>query len=199
MKFNFKKLISYYKPYKLTFFFDLLFSLGAEVIAVAIPLILRHITNEVIFFGYSAAMQNIFILSAVILILLTARYGCAYYTLYYGHVMAASIENDMRTELFEHFQKLSHKFYDNKKVGELMSRITTDLANISDFMHHFPVELTSIITSFIGIFTVFLIINWKLALLTTWIVPVIGGYIIWILPKLAKAFEKNLDKIGGIN
>ena len=199
LKFNLKKLISYYKPYKITLFFDLFFSLNVEVIAVAIPLILRYITNQVIFYGYSTAMRNIFILSVVILILLAAKYCCAYYTLYYGHVMAASIENDMRTELFEHFQKLSHKFYDNKKVGELMSRITTDLANISDFMHHFPVELTSILTSFVGIFTVFLIINWKLALLTTWIVPLIGAYIIWFLPNLSKAFEKNLDMIGNVN
>jgi ATP-binding cassette subfamily B protein len=199
MKFNFKKLISYYKTYKKALFFDLLFAFTAEVIAVAIPIILRYITNDVIFFDRITAYKNIFMLSAVILIMLAIRHGCSYYVLYYGHLMGTKIENNMKNELFQHYQKLSHKFYDNKKIGELISRITTDLYDISEFIHHFPEEILSIVTRFIGIFTVFTIINWKLSLITIWIVPVICVYILLFIKKNSKSWEKNLDRISSIN
>jgi ATP-binding cassette subfamily B protein len=194
-----KKLISYYKPYKLTFFLDLFFSVVASAITILLPIILRYLTSEVIFLEYNDAISKIIMLSIGILILLIIAYGCNYYMLYCGHLIGAKIENDMRNEIFVHYQKLSHKFYDNKKVGELMSRITTDLSNISEFLHHFPEETLLLITRFLGIFIVFCMINWKLAIITTGLIPITCFYIAWFMPKMAKAFEKNFGKMAKIN
>ena len=189
---KFKKLISYYKPYKASFFTYLSLSFVTALILVAIPVILKHITNNVIFLEHTAAFQNIFWLAALILILIgLANKGC-YYCMYCGSVMGTNIENDMRNEIFQHFQKLPHKFFDNHETGELMSRITTDLNNLSKFLHRFPEEVFHLFVRFVGVNIVFCVINWKLALITTLLVPVVCIYIMWFMPKLTKAFKKNL-------
>ncbi|MDR1467117.1 MAG: ABC transporter ATP-binding protein/permease [Oscillospiraceae bacterium] len=199
MNFNFKKLMSYYEPHKKTLFFDLFFAVVAELIAVAIPIILRYITDEVIFFERDVAYRSIFVLSLIIIIMLAIRYVCTYCIMYYGHLMGSKIENDMKGEIFWHLQKLSHKFYDNKKVGELMSRITTDLYEISEFMHHFPEAILSMVVRITGVFTVLCIVNWKLAIVTVWIVPVVYIYAIWIIKKISASWKNNLDKISSVN
>ena len=138
MKKNLIKLLGYYKPYKLLFFSDLVFAVIGAAISLVIPLIVRYITNEVIYYEFHEAVKSILILGAVMIGLVLISMGCLYFMIYYGHVMGTKIEADMRRDLFAHYQKLSFTFYDNQKVGSLLSRETSDLFDITELLHHGP-------------------------------------------------------------
>jgi ATP-binding cassette subfamily B protein len=171
----------------------------ASIITIIIPIILRYITNEVVFLDRNIAFQKILVLSVVILFLLTILYGCNYYILYYGHIMGAKIENDMRNEIFIAYQKFSYKFYDNRKVGELISRITTDLFNITDLLHRFPEQILILITRFSGVLIVFCTINWRLAIIAAVLVPTTCFHISRFMPKLSHSFKKLFSVQAEIN
>ena len=138
MKKNLKKMISYYKPYRGVFFADMLFAIAASAVALAIPLIARYITSSIIYLEREEAVREILYLGVIMAGLVAISCFCNFFISNYGHVMGAKIEYDMRAEVFAHFQKLSFAFYDNQKVGALMARITTDLFDITELMHHGP-------------------------------------------------------------
>ena len=108
---------------------------------LAIPLIVRYITNEVVYFNHHKAMQTILVLGAVMIGLVIVEFGCNYFIAYYGHIMGAYMEADMRSDIFGHYQKLTFAFYDNQKVGALLSRITSDLFDITELLHHGPEDV----------------------------------------------------------
>lgn len=124
MAHKFRKFISYYKPYKGLLFSDLFFAIIGALITLVIPLIVRYITNEVIYYEGNEALNMIMKLGGLMIGLVAIEFFCNFYTAYYGHIMGAKIEYDMRNEIFEHYQKLSFAFYDNQKVGQLLSRVT---------------------------------------------------------------------------
>lgn len=126
-----KELAGYYKPYLKVFFADLFFAVLGAGTALVVPLLVRYITSDVIYRGESEAVKLIFAIGAVMLFLVLVEGFCNFFIAYYGHIMGAKIEYDMRTQIFGHLQKLSFSFYDNQKVGQLMSRITNDLFEIS--------------------------------------------------------------------
>lgn len=194
-----KKLISYYRPYKKTFFSYLFFSFIGALISIVIPVILRFVTNTVIFLEYNIAVKTTILLFLLTLILLLLQFFCNRYVTYTGGLLGAKIENDMRNEIFCHFQKLSHSFFNTNKTGELMSRITSDLNNLSKFLHRFPEEMFFFFVRFIGVLSVLCWINWKLAIVATALVPIVAVYITWFMPKLTKAFDKNFKKLGKVN
>lgn len=115
-----KKLFSYYKPYKFLFFSDMFFAIIGAAVVLIIPLIVRYITNEVVYFEAKGAMDAIVMLGGLMLGLVLLEFGCNFYIAYFGHVMGAKMEADMRSDIFEHYQKLTFAFYDNQKVGHLL-------------------------------------------------------------------------------
>ena len=193
------KFINYYKPYKKVFFADLFFALVSAVIALLIPLIVRHITGEVIYYEQSQLMKTVLIFAAILVGMVAVDAYAKYYVSYYGHVIGAKMEADMRTEIFGHIQKLSFSFFDNRKVGKLMSRVTTDLFDISELLHHGPEMLIISLIKLIGSFTILLIVNWRLALISFCLLPVIGLYAWSLAKKMRKAFKENRARMSDIN
>ncbi len=199
MKKNLKKLISYYKPYKLLFFSDMLFAILGAGVSLIMPLIVRYITNEVVYFEMSKAMGMILILGAVMIGLVIVEAGCNYFMTYYGHMMGTYMEANMRQDLFSHYQKLSFAFYDNQKVGSLLSRVTSDLFDITELLHHGPEDIFISLIKILGAFAILLNVNFKLALITFAFVPLMAAYAYYFNRKMKRAFKERRVKIGIIN
>lgn len=199
MKNNLKKLFSYYKPYRLLFFGDMLFAIIGAAVTLVMPLIVRYITNEVVYFESHQAMQNILILGSVMVALVLVEYGCNYFITYYGHMMGAYMESDMRKDIFEHYQKLSFTFYDNQKVGALLSRITSDLFDITELLHHGPEDVVISVIKMIGAFVILMTIDVPLALTVFVFVPVMAVFAYHFNRKMKQAFKNNRAKIADIN
>ena len=194
-----KKLASYYKPYLPLFLADMFFAILGAGVTLAIPLIVRYITNHVITMEAGAALERIAGLGVLMLGLVALECFCNYFISNYGHVMGAKIEYDMRAEIFGHYQKLSFSFFNNQKVGQLMSRITSDLFEISELFHHGPEDIVISIIKLIGSFSILLSINWRLALVAFAIVPVMLVYAFYFNIKMKRAFVKNRARIADIN
>lgn len=199
MKRNLKKLFSYYKPYKLLFFSDLFFAIVGAVITLIIPLIVRYITNEVVYFESGKAQETILFLGIFLILLVIIEAGCNYFMTYYGHMMGTYMEANMRKDIFEHYQKLSFTFYDNQKVGGLLSRVTSDLFDITELLHHGPEDILISIIKIVGAFVVLMYINVPLALITFSFVPVMVIYAYYFNRKMKRAFKSRREKVGDIN
>ena len=195
-----KKFISYYKPYKKLFFTDMLFALMVSGITLIYPLIVRYITNTVLVnYETSEAMPIIIKLAVLMVGLAILELIGNFYITYKGHFMGANIEFDMRNEIFEHYQKLSFNFYDNKKIGQLMSRITNDLFDITELCHHGPEDIVISIIKFVGAFIILLCINVPLTLLVFAFLPIMLYYALKVKTSMNTASRKNREKIGDIN
>ena len=194
-----KELAGYYKPYLKVFFADLFFAILGAGTALVVPLLVRYITNDVIKMESSKAMKIIVAIGAIMLFLVLLEAFCNFFIAYYGHIMGARIEYDMRSEIFGHFQKLSFSFFDNQKVGQLMSRITNDLFEISELLHHGPEDIMISVIKIIGSFLILVQIDWKLTILSFAMIPFMVIYASVFNRKMKKAFKKNRVKIAEIN
>lgn len=194
-----KKFFSYYKPYKKLFAADMFFACLAAAITLIIPLIIRFITNDVIYRESGESLHLIFVLVGVMLALIALEFFSNFFITNYGHMMGAKMEYDMRNEIFAHYQKLSFSFFDNQKVGQLMSRVTNDLFEISELFHHGPEDIIISIIKLIGSFTILLTVNWKLALCAFAIVPVMLIYAYYFNVQMKRIFVKNRARIADIN
>ncbi|HIX30459.1 MAG TPA: ABC transporter ATP-binding protein/permease [Candidatus Blautia stercoravium] len=194
-----KRLAGYYKPYKGLFFSDLFFAILGAGITLVIPLIVRYITSTIVHLPPETATGMIVKLGIFMIVLVLIEAFCNFYIAYYGHIMGASIERDMRNEIFSHYQKLSFAFYDNQKVGHLLSRITADLFDISELLHHGPEDLVISIIKFVGAFAILVFINVRLALAAFFFVPFLILYAIYFNKKMKKAFRENRARIADIN
>lgn len=199
MKENFKKLFAYYKPYKKLFYSDMFFAILGATVTLSIPLIVRYITNEVIYFAPADAQKSIILLGAVMLSLVALEMFCNFYIAYFGHVMGAKMEADMRSDIFGHYQKLTFAFYDNQKVGHLLSRITSDLFDISELLHHGPEDLVISVIKIAGSFIILLAVNPKLAVIAFIFIPVMAVFALYYNKKMKRAFKRNRQKIADIN
>lgn len=194
-----KKLFSYYKPYRLLFYSDMFFAILGAVITLVIPLIVRYITNEVVYFNEHKAMQTILVLGVAMIGLVLVEFGCNYFIAYYGHLMGAYMEADMRSDIFGHYQKLTFAFYDNQKVGALLSRITSDLFDITELLHHGPEDVVISIIKLVGAFVILLNINVPLTIVAFVFVPVMAVFAWYYNRKMKRAFKRNREKIADIN
>lgn len=199
MKKNLRKMASYYKPYLGIFAADLAFALGAAAVSLIVPLVVRFITSEVVYRESGAAFQTIMKLGIVLLALILGQMYCNYFISNYGHVMGAKIEYDMRAEIFDHYQKLSFTFYDEQKVGQLMSRITSDLFDITELLHHGPENIVISIIKIIGAFIIMMGISPRLTLAAFALVPFMLIYAYVFNRKMKRAFRLNRIKIADIN
>ncbi|NLC96813.1 MAG: ABC transporter ATP-binding protein [Erysipelotrichaceae bacterium] len=194
-----KKFISYYKPYKMLFFMDMLCALTVAGISLIIPLITRHITNVVLVGDSSLMMSRIIKLGLLMLGLVVIEFICNYFITYKGHLMGVYMETDLRNELFEHYQKLSFSFYDNQKVGQLMSRLTNDLFPLTELYHHGPEDLVISIIKIVGAFIILINVNIQLTLLIFIFIPIMVVIVLFFFRKMKNASKVNKQVIGDIN
>jgi len=193
-----RKFFSYYIPYKKVFCADMFFAFLGAAVTLVNPLLIRYITSDVIYRG-DQALKIILIISLIMVSLVLVECYSNYFISYYGHVMGAKMEYDMRNEIFEHFQKLSFKFYDNQKTGQLMSRITNDLFDITELFHHGPEDIVISLIKFVGAFVILAFVNVKLALVAFALMPIMFAFAFVYNRKMKHAFKQNRVKIAEIN
>ena len=195
---NLKKLLSYYKPYIGTFLLDMFFAVVASAIALVVPLIVRYITSEVIYLE-EGAKERIIQLGILLIILVVIQFLSNFYITNIGHVMGAKMEYNMRAEIFEHYQKLSFSFFDDQKVGQLMSRITNDLFDITELLHHGPENIVISLIKIIGAFIILFGISKYLTAASFVILPFMFIYVFFLNKKMRKTFKENRKKVADIN
>ena len=194
-----QRFFSYYKPYKGLFFADMFFAIMGAAVTLVIPLIIRYITGTVIFYEAEEALKIILKLALLMVGLVLLEAYCNFFIAYQGHIMGAKMEYDMRNEIFAHYQRLSFNFFDDQKVGQLMSRVTNDLFEIAELFHHGPEDIVISIIKFIGSFAILASINIKLTLVAFAIIPFMFAYAYYFNKKMKAAFKRNRAKIADIN
>ena len=194
-----KRMIGYYKPYMRTFWTDMFFAAVSAGIALTIPLIVRYVTSTLIYQEREVILNRMLIIAIVLMILLAVDYYSRFYIASYGHVMGARIEYDLRREIFDHMQKLSFSFYDDAKVGQLMSRITTDLFEITELMHHGPENIILSVLKISGALVILVGINGWLALAAFGILPFLFWFAFALNKKMRDTFRVNRQRIAEIN
>ena len=194
-----QRFFSYYKPYKGLFFADMFFAIMGAAITLVIPLIIRYITGTVIFYEADEALRVILKLALLMVGLVLLEAYCNFFIAYQGHIMGAKMEYDMRNEIFAQYQRLSFNFFDDQKVGQLMSRVTNDLFEIAELFHHGPEDIVISIIKFIGSFAILASINIRLTLVAFAIIPFMFAYAYYFNKKMKAAFKRNRAKIADIN
>jgi len=178
---------------------DMACAVIASATMLAIPLCIRYITTNLLNVGSEKDLYQIYMMGGLMLGLIAVYAACHAFIDYQGHVMGALMERDMRNELFEHYQKLSFKFYDEHKTGQLMTRISHDTFDLAELYHHGPEDVIISFLNFIGAFVILININTKLALIAFFFIPVMGIYGLCTAKKMYAALKKSSDKIGDIN
>ncbi len=199
MEHRWRKLASYYRKYLGLFLSDMLFAVIEAAITLAIPLIVRYITNNVISLPSAEAIPIIVRLGIIMIVMVAVEWFCNFYVTYFGHMMGSRMEHDMREEIFGHYQKLSFSFFDDQKIGQLMSRITSDLFDITELLHHGPEDVVISAIKLIGSLIILSVINVRLTLAAFAFVPVILVYAVLMNRKMQPAYRENRAKMAEIN
>jgi ATP-binding cassette subfamily B protein len=167
--------------------------------ALLLPLCANYITKHVLESNLPDAQVQIYGMGVVMLALLFVHVACNMFVDYQGHMMGAMMERDMRSELFEQYQKLSFGFYDEQKTGQLMTRITNDSFDLAELFHHGPEDIVISLLNFLGAFIIMLTINVQLALVVFLFLPVMAVFTIYFNKKMKIALRRSHDRIGDIN
>lgn len=196
---NLKKMMGYYKPYLKIFWADMFFATLSAAVALMIPLVVRYVTSTLIYLPSEEIIRQIIYIGIGLVVLLAIDCYSRFFIGNYGHVMGAKMEYDMRAELFGHMQKLSFSFYDDAKVGQLMSRITSDLFDITELLHHGPENIILSVLKIAGAFVILVNINGWLALAAFAVLPFMFAFAFLLNKKMRRAFRNNRIKIADIN
>ncbi len=199
LKENLKKMFGYYKPYMGIFWADMFFAMLSAGVALTIPLVVRYVTGTLIYMEPEVIVQRMIYIGIFLFGLLAVDCFSKFFIGNYGHVMGAKMEYDMRAEIFAHMQKLSFSFYDDAKVGQLMSRITSDLFDITELLHHGPENIILSLLKIVGAFVILLNINKWLALAAFIVLPFMFGFAFILNKRMRRAFKQNRVKIAEIN
>lgn len=199
LKENLKKMFGYYKPYMGIFWADMFFAMLSAGVALTIPLVVRYVTTTLIYMEPEVIVQRMIYIGIFLFALLAVDCFSKFFIGNYGHVMGAKMEYDMRAEIFAHMQKLSFSFYDDAKVGQLMSRITSDLFDITELLHHGPENIILSLLKIVGAFVILLNINKWLALAAFIVLPFMFGFAFILNKRMRRAFKQNRVKIAEIN
>jgi ATP-binding cassette subfamily B protein len=194
-----KKFFSYYKPYLGLFVSVMVCALIVAGITLLLPLCTRYVTKNILAGSQPDALSRIVQVGLLMLALVMIHTVCNFYVAYRGHTMGAMMESDLRSELFEHYQKLSFGFYDEQRTGELMSRITNDLFWLSELYHHGPEDFLIYSIKGIGAFVILLQINAPLTLVVFFFLPVMVVYAAYFYKRMHSIFKRNWERIGDIN
>ena len=194
-----KKFIHYYGPYKTVFFIDLLCAAIISLVDLAYPQILRSATKTLFTQDKAIILQALPWIAIGLFMMYVIQSFCKYYVSCQGHIMGAKMERDMRQQLFEHYEELSFSYYSQNNSGQMMSKLVSDLFDISEFAHHGPENLFISLVKIVGSFIFLFLINKKLAL------PLIVLVILMFLfsfrqnQKMQRTFMENRKKIGDVN
>ena len=194
-----KKFIHYYGPYKTVFFIDLLCAAIISLVDLAYPQILRSATKTLFTQDKAIILQALPWIAIGLFMMYVIQSFCKYYVSCQGHIMGAKMEGDMRQQLFEHYEELSFSYYSQNNSGQMMSKLVSDLFDISEFAHHGPENLFISLVKIVGSFIFLFLINKKLAL------PLIVLVILMFLfsfrqnQKMQRTFMENRKKIGDVN
>ena len=194
-----KKFLSYYKPYLGLFCLLMLSAFVVAAITLIFPLCTRYITIYVLEGHLPDALNQIYKVGAFMVGLVVVQTACNFFVDYRGHAMGAMMESDMRSELFAHYQKLSFRFYDEQRTGQLMSRITNDLLSLAELYHHGPEDYMIYSVKFIGAFVILININVKLTLAVFLFLPILMAYSFYFNKRMHIALKRNKERIGDIN
>jgi ATP-binding cassette subfamily B protein len=199
MRFPVKKFISYYKPHLSLFLWVLACAFIVSAVTLVFPLLVQHITKDVLKGDLSAALSSVYWIGGLMLVLVAIQNIGNYFVDYKGHEVGARMESDMRSELFAHMQTFSLGFYDKEKTGQLMSRITNDLLLLSELYHHGPEDYVKYLVRFIGAFFILFSINAPLTIAVFCFFPILGALTLYFNKMLNKALRRNKERIGDIN
>lgn len=175
------------------------FATLSAAVALTIPLVVRYVTSTLIYLPADEIIRQITYIGIGLVVLLAIDCYSRFFIGNYGHVMGAKMEYDMRAELFGHMQKLSFSFYDDAKVGQLMSRITSDLFDITELLHHGPENIILSVLKIAGAFVILVNINGWLALAAFAVLPFMFAFAFLLNKKMRRAFRNNRIKIADIN
>ena len=194
-----RKFASYYKPYRKVFFLDLACAVVISFVDLMYPQLLRRLGSSLFLESSQMILSSLLPLFAILL----AAYGiqalCTYYVSYQGHMMGAMMERDMRRELFEHYESLSFSYYDKNNSAQMMSKLVSDLFDISEFAHHGPENLFISVIKIIGSFIFLLIINWMLAIPLLVLVALMFFFSLRQNRRMQETFLENRKRIGDVN
>ncbi|WP_018212871.1 ABC transporter ATP-binding protein [Desulfitobacterium hafniense] len=194
-----KRFISYYKPYRLLFYTDMLCAIIVSAIDLSFPMILSYLINRVFIQGREAILNTIMVVGIALLAMYIIKYFCQYFIVSYGHIMGAKMETDMRRDLFTHLQKLSFSYYDKRNTGELMSRLVADLFDISELAHHGPENLFISILKIVGSFVILMTLNVQMTLALSIVTLVIIVFSLYKNKVMQPIFSDNRVKIAKVN
>ena len=194
-----KKFLSYYKPYLGLFFADMACALIVSAITLLLPLGARYITKNVLKGNMPDALNHIYLMGALMLALVGTQTLCIMFIDFQGHMMGTRMESDLRRELFEHYQKLSFRFYDEQTTGQLMTRITTDTFWLAELYHHGPEDIVISGLTVVGAFVLLLKVNVALTLIVFLFLPIMSVYALYFSKKVNRALRSSKDRIGDIN
>lgn len=193
-----KRFIPYYKPFRKVFIFDLFCALVYAGAGILFPVLVRNLLNNYVSTEY-IMWSKIGATCALMVGLKILEVSANYFMLTAGHVMGAKLEADMRRDLFDKLLNLDHSFYDNNKVGDLMSRVNNDLFQITEFSHHFPEEMIIAGAKLIGIFIYLLTVHVPLTLILFACLPFMAFVAVYFNKRLRRVFRKQREQVSIIN
>lgn len=194
-----RRFVGYYKPYKALFFADLVAACILAGVDLAFPQLLNFFTREFFTESPSVILGSLGLIALLFIALYAARTGCQWFITYWGHVMGARMEADMRRDLFEQYQRLSFGYYDRHNTGVMMSKITTDLFDISELAHHGPENLFICTLKIVGSFVLLFMINGPLTAIMLVVTIVMAALSFALNYWRRRIFRENRERMAGIN
>ncbi len=196
---RFRKFLSYYRPHVKLFTLDMGCALVSAGVTLTIPLVSRFITKQVLTGAPADALAQILWAGGLMLLLILLLTVCNMVYCCQGHIMGAKMETVMRAELFAHYEKLSFRFYDEQKIGRLMSVLSNDVLSMTELYHHGPEDLLMFLIKFVGAFVVLLNINVPLTIAAFSLLPLMVLYALYFHPKMKAAYKRSRERIADVN
>ena len=194
-----RKFIRYYRPYRKIFILDMICALLISVIDLAFPQVLNYLNKTLYLDTKEAILNSLGLLLIGLFIMYGVRALCRYYVSGQGHIMGARMESDMRQDLFNHYEKLSFSYYDRNNTGEMMSKLVSDLFDISEFAHHGPENLFISLIKIIGSFVLLSFIHIPLTLILLCVTMIMLVFSYHQNKRMQETFTDNRRKIAGVN
>lgn len=191
-----KRFIQYYKPYMGILVGVILGTFAMAGMDLVFPIVVRDLINRVL---PEKDVEQLLIGAALLLVLYAVNFTVQFLVQYFGHIMSASIEHDMRRDIFAHIEKLSFRYFDNEKTGQLLSRITSDITEISDLSFRGPNDVLLCGVIMAGTLVIMLVMNWKLALLIGFLLILKSIHTLKVNRKMKSAFRQNRAKAGEVS
>jgi len=191
-----KRFLAYFKPHRKLFAADIFSAAFIAGIDLLFPVLTRYALNNLL---PTNEFRFFFILIVVMLLIFVVRTAASYFVTYFGHMFGARVERDMRRDIFAHIEKQSFRFFDNHRTGQLMSRITNDLFEITELAHHGPEDVFISIVTLVGAFIIMLGIRWELALVIFAFIPIMFFHTVISRKNLGKSSKKVKERLADIN